>query len=188
MAVNHPAGENVGVPQKPHRRGHVPGFNLTADIGAGHTDAVHHLIRHHRPGKIPGFAVIPEGSGIAGSPVAEAEVLAADESGGVQLPQEHIQKIRPGHGAHLFVKGKRHHTVHGKPLPQKRFPVGGGVNQRRGISQHQRIRMGGEGHHPGPAAVFRRQTAALGQQRGVSDMHPVKKTQGENCLVHWITR
>ena len=176
----------MGVSQKFHGGLHVPRLDLTADVGAGHPDAVDHPVFHHGAGK----SLLPAESlqrvRVSLAPVAEAEVLAADKPGGGIVLYQHVEKRPPWHGVHFLVKGQGHHPLHGEALPKELLPVVGRIDEGRGASQHQRIRMGGKGHDPGAAVILPCQCFAPVKQRGVAYVYPVEKAQGINRLVHWF--
>ena len=170
--------------QEPHRRSHVPGLNLTADVGAGHPDALQGLLRHHPAGQSPAAAVFQEQPRGALAPVSEPEIRPADKARRLVFLLQHPQKVLPGHGPHGRVKGQAHHLIHLKPLRQQQLPIPVGINQRRGSPQHQGVRMIPEGHHTGPGSGSLRQLPAGPQQGGMAQMYPVKKAQGANPLSH----
>ena len=46
--------------------------------------------------------------------VSEAEVVACHQPAGLIFPGQHQDKILPGHGHHLFVKGLHDHLIDGE--------------------------------------------------------------------------
>ena len=157
--MHHGAGENVGVPQKGGGFLHVSCFQQGADVGGGYPGSVDALLRHYRPGKSPALAVVRQQTAVSGTLTAEAEIITADEARRVVIPAQEAQKIRPVGIVHLFVKGQRHHPIHG--LTEQTLPICGGVDQHRGAAEHQLVRMGAEGNDscvaagfPGDAAAF----------------------------------
>ena len=180
--MHHGPGEKLGMTQKFYRRGHVPGLDLGADIGAGNPNPIEGLLRHHRPGKASQAAIARQPQGIARPSRAEPEILAADEAHSPVIPAKHIQKVPPGAAVHFLVKGQGHHGFRPETLPEKPLPVSLGVDKPGRLPQHQRIRVDAEGNHAEPASGLRGQLPAGLQKRGVADVHPVKKAQGVNCL------
>ena len=71
----------------------------------------------------------------------------------------------------------------GEPLLQKLHTVFYCVDKAWGFTQHQRVRVGGEGHSGSKAAMFVSQISAGLQQSLVADVHTVEKTQGINIFV-----
>ena len=69
-------------------------------------------------------------------------------------------------------------------FPQQPFPVRGGIDEPGCMQQHQGVRVGVKGDGTGGTAMLRRQRAAGRQQRLVTHMDPVKKTQGVDYIVH----
>ena len=144
----------MGVSQKFHGSLHVPRLDLAANVGAGHPDAIDHLVVHHGANKPVRPAEIFQSVRVSLAPIAETEVLAADEPGSSIVPYQHVEKIPPRHGVHLLVKGQRHDLLHGKAFPKEFLPVVGRIDEGRGVPQHQRIRMGGKGHDSGAVVFF----------------------------------
>ena len=144
----------MGVPQKFHGSLHVPRLDPAANVGAGHPDAIDYLVVHHGADKSLLPAESLQSVRVSLAPIAETEVLAADEPGSSIVPYQHVEKIPPRHGVHLLVKGQRHDLLHEKAFPKEFLPVVGRIDEGRGVPQHQRIRMGGKGHDPGSVVFF----------------------------------
>ena len=59
-----------------------------------------------------------------------------------------------------------------------------GIDEPGSIALNQGLRMGPEGHHTGFRLVLKGQAVAGQQQLGMSNMYPVKKSQGIDDFPH----
>ena len=78
MTLHHLAGEDMGVAQKTDRRGHIAGFDLSANVCAGNPQTIHRLLRHQNTGQIPLPAELHEKFAVSGALGAKAKIIAED--------------------------------------------------------------------------------------------------------------
>ena len=173
--------------QEPNRPLHIPRFQQAADIGGGHGDPVQLLLRHHHAGKARFGAHRPQLIGIPLTPVAEPEIMAAHKARGAVSDQS-VQKILPGCGHRFPIHAKRvdwADTV----AAQKPLTILRGIDKPRRIFPKKCLRMPVKSDGRCLHVQFLSQTAALGKQRLMSQMHSVKKAQGKNSFVsvHTLT-
>ena len=166
--------------QKTDGGGHVAGLQLLTDVGTGDADAADILLRHHHAGQILLPAEFTEFFRGAFPPMAEPEVMAADESRGAMFHQLG-KKGLPGHGHDRICHGVG--VYMGDPVPLQQFLPGfGGAEQSGGFGCKQGLGMAVKGNGRRLTVEFPGQISACVQQRLMAQMDPVKKTQGKYSL------
>ena len=149
-------------------------------MGRGDPDAVYGLLRHHDAGKIPLGAIGLQLLGIAFATVAEVEIVAADKAHSAELLQV-CQKILPrsGHNFHCDRDGM---DIFHALLLQQPLPVGICIDKSGTLGGKQRQRMTVKGDDRGLGAMGLGKGKALLQQRLMTQMDSVKKSQSKDAL------
>ena len=118
---------------------HFSLFQKGADVGGGHPDALHGLLRYHRAGAALLLAKVRQKLSRARALPSKAKITAADKARRTVIAQKHFNKILPGHSHQAFRKGQFHHRIHRRQ--QHLLPILIGIDQWDRYSCQQPLRV-----------------------------------------------
>ena len=181
----HGISQGVRVAEESRGLLHLAALNQGADIGGAHHAPVErHGLDHIAADAAPG-AVIAQLLRRAFAAVAEAEIMADDDPGGLQLVDHRVGKVPPGHAHHMLVEVDEHHIVDAEAAADDLLAPDGAVDERHLFAEHQRVRVHVKGKHRGHGADLGCALLRFVQQRRVPDMYPVEKAERDGPFAVW---
>ena len=121
--------------------------------------------------------------------MAEAVVVSGHQMHGVHIPHQLLlHKGVPGQGHHLPVKGRQDDPLYAVQALHQPPPVLRRVDEQHRLSRDHLLRRAVKGKYHRLCAQLPGPLHGLFQQGPVAPMHPVKKAQGNDCLVQNLSR
>ena len=175
-------GQAVGMAQIAPGLLHIAFGDQLADISG----ADHPAVQHYGLDDITAYAlrltIFLQTLGCTLALVAKAEIMAHHDPSDVQLLDNVIGKVLPGHAHQALVEVQKNHIVNTVDPADNVLPADGAVDQRRLPAENQIVRVHIEAEHRGHGLDLGRPLLGPLQQRPMADVYAVKKTQRNGSL------
>ena len=121
------------------------------------------------------------------APPAKAEVVPDDERCRVHLVDKRLDERLPRHLHDRAVKVDKDHALDAEQAADELLAAVGAVDERDLRAEHERVRVHVKAHDRGDGAHFFRARDCAAHERGMADMDPVKKAQGNDTFLVFHT-
>ena len=187
-AVADRARQGVGMAQEAVGPADLPQFHQPADVGGADGDACHLHLGNDVATQAQLGALLRQQLRRALVPVAEVVVVPRHQMDRVVAAhQDPDDKVIPGRGHHLVVKGDHQHVLDAVQPPHQVPPVLRGVDEGAGDAGDHLLGRAVKGEDRRGDAPGGGLLRGSPQQGGVAQVDPVKEAQGDDFFLHGHT-